>query len=141
MRSSMTGHLVLTLALAFGAAACDSGDPITPTTPTTPTARVTETFAGSLNVNGAATFTFATGSAGILTATLQAVVPVNTIQLGVALGTWNGVTCQVVLANDKALEGTTVTGSVSGIGSLCVRIYDVGQITQLTAFEVVVVHP
>ena len=58
-----------------------------------------------------------------------------------ALGTWNGLTCNVVLANDKAIEGVTVTGSVSGAGSLCVRVYDIGEVVATTTFEVVVVHP
>lgn len=139
MRRSMTGRLVLMLALLSGAAGCDSGDSNTTPTPTTPTPTVTETFAGSLGVNGAATFTFNTSAAGTVTATLRNVSP--SVQLGLGLGTWNGVICQIVLANDLTTPGTSVTGSVSGAGSLCVRVHDIGQVTQTTTFEVVVVHP
>lgn len=49
----------------------------------------------------------------------------NTL-LGIALGTWAGATCQIVLANDIAGEGSTVTGVVQDAGTLCVRAYDVG---------------
>lgn len=144
MRSSFTRRLVLIpaiLGLALGGTACDSGDSTTTPTPTTPTTTVTETFAGSININGAATFTFPTSAAGAVTATLRSITPVSTIQLALALGTWNGTNCQVVLTNDRAGQGGALTGEVSGAGTLCVRIADIGQITQQTGFEVVVVHP
>jgi hypothetical protein len=136
----LTG-VALVLALALGAAGCDSDEPPTSTTPTTPTVPVTETFGGSLNTNGGLSFSFQATAAGVVTATLKTVSPDNAIEIGLALGTWNGVTCQIVLANDKAKQAITVTGNVSTAGALCVRVYDVGQVTQLTTVEVVVVHP
>lgn len=143
MRSSIFRRLALIPALALvalGNAACDSSDP-TPSTPTTPTTTVTETFSGSININGAATFTFPTSAAGQVTANLRSLTPTSTIQVALALGTWNGANCQVVLTNDRASQGGTLIGSVSGAGTLCVRISDIGQITEQTGFEVVVVHP
>ncbi|HXT70846.1 MAG TPA: hypothetical protein VN700_13885 [Vicinamibacterales bacterium] len=134
--------LISTLALvAAGASACDGGGTTTPTTPTTPTTTVTETFAGSITTNGAASFTFPTGAAGSVTATLRTITPVSTIQLSLALGTWNGISCQVVLTNDRATSGGSVTGNVSGSGTLCVRIADIGQVAGTSGFEIVVVHP
>lgn len=144
MRSSIIRRLALISALALmavGTAACDDDGTTTPTTPTTPTTSVTETFAGSININGAASFTFPTGAAGQVTATLRSITPISTIQLALALGTWNGANCQVVLTNDRASQGGTLVGNVSGIGTLCVRISDIGQVTGTTGFEVVVVHP
>ena len=144
MRSSIFRRLAVVSVIALialGTTACDSGDDNTPTTPTPPTPNVTETFAGSININGAATFTFPTGSAGTVNATLRDLTPVSTVQVSLSLGTWNGVNCQVVLNNDRASEGGSITGSVSGAGTLCVRISDIGQITQQTGFEIVVVHP
>lgn len=140
MRRSMTGFLALTLAVALSGAACDGGSTVTTPTPTPTPERVTETFAGTLTINGAVTFNFSTGAAGIVTATLKSVTPAGP-NLGLALGTWNGVICQVVLANDNNSVDMTVTGSVSGSGNLCVRVYDVGQLTQAVGFEVVVSHP
>jgi len=126
--------------LTLASIACDSGEN-TPTTPTTPGPSVTETFAGTVTQNGAATFTFNTSVSGIVTATLKSIAPVTTAQIGLALGTWNGVSCTVVLANDRITAGQAVTGQVNAAGSLCVRIYDVGQLTETSTFEVVVVHP
>ena len=132
--------LTLMAVLTLASIACDSGEN-TPTTPTTPGPTVTETFAGTVTQNGAATFTFNTSVAGIVTATLKSIAPVTTAQIGLALGTWNGVSCTVVLANDRITAGQAVTGQVNAAGSLCVRIYDVGQLTETSTFEVVVVHP
>ena len=75
-----------------------------------------------------------------MTSTLTVVTPDTTV-LGMALGTWNGISCQVILAADKAALNTTVTGTVSSVGNLCVRLYDVGSLTESTSYEVQVVHP
>lgn len=132
--------LTLMAVLTLASMACDSGEN-TPTTPTTPGPTITETFAGTVTQNGAATFTFNTSVSGIVTATLKTIGPVTTAQVGLALGIWNGVTCKVELANDRITTGLAVTGQVNAAGSLCVRIYDVGQLTETSTFEVVVVHP
>ena len=132
--------LTLMAVLTLASSACDSGEN-TPTTPTTPGPTITETFAGTVTQNGAATFTFNTSVSGIVTATLKSIGPVTTAQVGLALGTWNGVSCAVVLTNDRITTGLAVTGQVNAAGSLCVRIYDVGQLTETSTFEIVVVHP
>ena len=144
MFSSITRRLVLIPALAvlaLGGAGCDNGDDTTEDPTTTPSPTITETFAGSITTNGAATFTFPTTASGSVTATLRSLTPVTTIQVSLALGTWNGVSCQIVLTNDRAGQGGSITGNVSGAGTLCVRISDIGQISGTTTFEVVVVHP
>ena len=144
MFRSMTCRLVLVPALAvlvLGGAGCDNGDDtVTPPT-TTPSPTITETFAGSITTNGAASFTFPTTASGAVTATLRSLTPVSTIQVSLALGTWNGVSCQIVLINDRASQGGAITGNVGGAGTLCVRISDIGQISGTTGFEIVVVHP
>jgi ABC-type nitrate/sulfonate/bicarbonate transport system permease component len=134
----LTYGLILVLLLAAGC----GDDTTTSTTPTTPTpVTVVETFSGTLNRNGGVTHTFATGASGTVTATLTAVSPDSALVLGLSLGTWNGVACQVVLASDKAVQGAVVTGVVSSTGNLCVRLYDVGNIVGTTTYEVQVVHP
>ena len=123
------------------AAGCNSSNPtLSPTTPTTPTS-TTDTFSGTLNPNGAATYPFAVPAAGVVTATLTSITPDSALVIGLSLGTWNGSACQIVLANDKATQGTVVIGSVSGAGNLCVRVYDVGSVVSAESFQVVVVHP
>jgi hypothetical protein len=137
-----TGFRLLLIAALLATSACgDDNENLTPTTPTNPTT-VTETFSGTLTVNGAVTHPFATQLSGAVTATLTSVAPDNTKTMGLSLGTWNGAVCQIVLANDQARQGTVVTGNVtSTLGSLCVRIYDVGQLTEAATYEIQVVHP
>jgi hypothetical protein len=123
-------------AAVLAAGACGE-DPVTPTQPA-PVA-VTETFGGTLTPNKAESWPFSS-SRGTVTATLLSVAPDNTIQLGLSLGIWNGLACSVMLTIDKASQGSTVTGSVNGTGSLCVRLFDIGTITDPITYEVRVVH-
>ena len=135
--SGLISRTLLTFAVILLASACGD-DTTTPTQPTTPTT-FTKTFSGSIGRNGAMTHEFATQLSGTVTATLTSVTPAAVI--GLSLGTWNGTVCQIVLANDKATQGSTVTGSVSTFGNLCLRVYDAGALTQPVAYEVQVVHP
>lgn len=129
-------------AVAWLTIAC-SGDPLatapTDTTPEQPS--VTDTFEGRVGVRGATVHPFAVAVAGTVSATVAAVDPADTV-LGVAVGTWNSVsnTCQVVLANDSAVAGSTVVGSVSVTGNFCLRLYDVGAFTQAVSYSVAVTH-
>ena len=139
MRRSFMGGLVLLALVALGAAGCD--EDTTPTTPTTPAPTVTESFAGTLSKNGAVTFSFSVAATGQVTATLTELGS-SAIPVGLSLGNWNGTTCQIVLANDNAVQGTFVTGTMSATGNLCVRLYDAsGNIEAATTFKVDVVHP
>lgn len=126
------------LAVTLSAAAC-SKSTTAPTTTTTAT-NVTDTFNGTLNRNGATNFQFSVSAAGFVYATLTSVADGTTV-VGLSLGTWNGTSCAVVLANDQAAQGTTVTGSVTGIGTLCARVYDVGKVVDPLDYQVTVVHP
>ena len=137
MRRVRIGFLI---GLTVLAAACDSGSqaPVSPTTPTLP---VTDTFTGSITVNGAMTFTLPAAGAGSLSATLTSLTPDTTVQVGFQMGVWNGTTCQATLSNDSSFQGTVILGQVNGAGTLCARIYDVGKLTDSTAFEITVVHP
>ncbi len=130
--------IALVLPLALIMMGCGDDNPVSiPTTPTQPT--VTETFTGTLNINGAITHSFVANSFGTVTSTLTVVTP-DTV-LGMALGTWNGISCQLIITADKAALNTSVTGGVTTIGNLCVRLYDVGSLTEATSYEVQVVHP
>lgn len=129
---------LVTLLLAL--AACGDDDPMTPTEPTPPPT-FTETFTGTVNRNGAVTHTFATQASGTVTATLTTLAPESALIVGLSLGTWNGTACQLVITKDDATQGSVLTGGVSTLGSLCVRIYDVGNIVDPIAYEITVVHP
>jgi hypothetical protein len=146
-RSLLHGSLVILL--AAGLAGCDNIDESIPVNPGPPPL-VTTTLSGALALRGAETRTFdvsPTGQTVNITATITSLVrqdeqePEEPIVLGMALGTWNGAVCQVVLVNDNAFEGTTIVGQVSGFGSLCVRIYDVGRLEVPVNYSIDVVHP
>jgi hypothetical protein len=111
------------------------------TTPSTPTESVTETFSGSLTINGGVTFTFTTTGAGLVTLTLRSVGPDSTTQMGLGLGSWNGTSCNVQIPDDKATAGSSVVGQANAPGVLCARVYDVGQLKATATFEITVVHP
>lgn len=134
----------LILAGALGASACSGSGTTTTDTTTAPSLGIlTDTFTGTLNVNGAQSFPFAVTAAGTVSATLAAVAPDATLVVGLSLGTWNGANCAVVLSNDVAVQGNTITGTASNAGNLCVRIYDVGHVTAAApvGYTVSVSHP
>ncbi len=138
MRRPIRKEFVVLL-FALAAAAC--GDrAATPTSPTVTTTIVTETFSGTLPPNGATTWPFTTASSGTVTATLTTVAPEGRA-LGLSLGTWNGSACQIIIANDRAVQGTVVTGSVATAGSLCARVYDATGLAGSADYLVTVVHP
>jgi len=127
----------VTLALM---SACGNDSTTTPTNPT-PTEPITETFGGTLNPNGGATHTFSSSSSGSVTATLSSVGPDSAIVMGLSVGTWNGTGCTVVIANDTATQGSVIFANATQAGQLCVRVYDVGNVTEVTSYEITVVHP
>ena len=133
-------YLAVVLAVALLGAGCDNTLENAPG-PTTPAPTVTDTFEGTLNPNGAGTHTFSTAASGAVTATLTEVLPDATTQVGLVLGTWNGVVCAMSLAMDPAVQGNQIVGSVSGSGSLCVRIHDNGRLTAPLTYKLTVVHP
>ena len=139
MVRGLYGRLFAILILACGAAGCDDD---TPTTPTTPAVFVTETFSGTVGQGGSATHNFSTATSGAITATLKTIGTDNTLVVSFALGTWTGSACSLVLANDAATGGALLTGTMTGQGTLCARIGDVGNIgTTAASYTIEVVHP
>lgn len=132
-------HFIVFLAVVVSGAACNRTDPFLPTDPT-PITPTTDTFSGTLTRNGASVHEFNVNAAGTITATLTTLSDAE-LTVGVALGTWNGTACQVVIANDRARAGAIVTGQTSSFGQLCLRIYDVGNVTTPVDYEATVTHP
>ena len=128
------------LAIAIAAMAACGNDPVTNPIGPTPDP-VTETFSGTINPNGAATHTFTARTAGTVQVTLTAIGPDSATVSGLALGEWNGTACSERIANDSAVQTTTIVGSVTQTGQLCVRVRDVGRFVEPTSYEVSVVHP
>ncbi|MGD9904900.1 MAG: hypothetical protein AB7U83_15655 [Vicinamibacterales bacterium] len=137
--------LACTLLLSLIAAGCGDNDDNTDTgsTPTEPSDTVTDTFSGTLTRNGGTSHPFPVISAagGDVVATLRSVSPDSSTVLGMALGTWNGTSCQAVIANDRAVVSASILGRATSVGTLCLRIYDVGTVVEPQDYEVEVVHP
>ena len=136
MHRRVLGTLLLVAALA--AAGCDN-DIENATQPTPPAPTTTDTFTGTININGAQTHTFVVTASGLVNATLTE-APEGVV-VGLMLGTWNGAACATSIANDNAVKGNAVVGSATGVGTLCVRIHDVGKLTGPIAYTLTVEHP
>jgi hypothetical protein len=66
--------------------------------------------------------------------------PATGATMGLALGIWNGASCNIVIANDNAIVNTTVIGQASAAGTLCVRAYDIGKLTATQTVELSITH-
>lgn len=131
--------VAVALPLLLAVSACDSVLDDIPTTPDPVT--VTETFTGTININGAATHTFFTSATGTVTATLTSLGENPPEQVGLSVGTFAGSSCSLIITNDKAVVTSVVGGVVTTLGgSLCVRIYDVGRLTESVSYEIRVEH-
>ena len=133
-RSSL---LLLSLPLLMG---CEGEIANLPTTPDP--VIVTDTFTGTINVNGGATHNIFTTATGTVIATLTSLGETPPEKVGFSMGTLAGATCNAVLTNDNAVVTSVLTGTVSTLaGSLCVRVYDVGSMTQAVSYTFTVTHP
>jgi len=128
------------------AAACGSDNSTPVTTPTPLPTVVTETFSGTLLKNAAYTHPFSVMDAGtvavfLITSADGANPDNNAIPIGVSLGTWNGASCAIVIANDNVSPGSSISGQATAAGNLCVRVYDVGFVPSTATYELLVDHP
>ena len=131
------------LAIALGHVACSQDiNPSVPSDPGLPTNPVTETFTGTLTLNGADTHPFSVSRSGQVQVRLARLEPDATVTIGLSLGTWNGAACQTIISNDAATVSTVVIGVVDREGRLCARAYDAGgTLPQATDYELTVVRP
>jgi hypothetical protein len=144
-RAFVRGSIVLATALAITGCA-GSATSTTSTTPTTTATPITEPpFTGTLTVNGFQIQSFIVTAAGTVTLTLATLDtnPDGTpAVVDLSLGTWNGTVCALPPGLDmpSATEGSSVSGSVTGAGSLCARIGDNGKLTAPVAFTINIGH-
>jgi hypothetical protein len=132
-------RLLALVTMLVAVAACGDDNPTTPTQPTTPRPTITEAFSGTLNINGAATHSFATGS-GQIQVTVTELVPDSEAVIGVSLGTWNGVACRIEIANTNATQAAAILGTASGPGNFCAYVQDVGKLKAATEYKLEVIH-
>jgi hypothetical protein len=121
---------------------CSACQDSTPTIVTNPTVcPCTDSFSGTLSINGAFTHTFTTTTLGSVSTTLVSLAPDATQIVGFGLGVWNGSSCTVASSSDVATTGSSITLNASAAGTLCVRLYDVGFITTPVLYQLTVTHP
>jgi hypothetical protein len=137
VRRLLTLGLSLTV-MALAAAGC--GDSLT-SLETSPSQTVTETFSSTLNPGGGTTHVFVVSGKGTITATLTAVGDDNTRIVGLALGNWTGLACNLAAANDNAVVSLPLSATVSAAGNICARVYDTKGVPDTTAYTLEVVHP
>ena len=113
--------LVCVMVAAGLSGACDNGPSTSPSP--NPGNPVTETFTGTLKLNGSITHSFSTAASGSVTATITTLDPSGAV-VGVQLGTFNTVTCSAVVSNDLATAASVLGGSTQSAASLCVKMHD-----------------
>ena len=126
--------LVFVCSLAAGCA-----DDAAPTTPEAP-AQINETFQGTINLLGADMHLFTTERSGQATATINSLTPDSAARVTFMFGTWNGNYCTITFVTDEATTATTFIGNASGPGAFCVRISDIGKLTEPTTYSITVSH-
>jgi hypothetical protein len=132
---------VLIASLAVTASACSGLIDEFPTTPDP--VITTETFTGTIGINGSATHPVFTGATGSVVATLTSLGEAPPAKVGFSMGTLSitGV-CNIHLKNDNAVVNSALNGTVSTLqGSLCVSVYDTGGLTGPVDYTFTVSHP
>ena len=132
---------LLIVSLAIGASACSGLIDDLPTTPDP--VITTETFNGTLTVNGSQTHPVFTSATGTVTATLTSVGEAAPSKVGFSMGTLSQLgVCTVVLKNDNATVTSVLTGTVATLqGTLCVSVYDTGALSEPVDYVFTVSHP
>ena len=135
--SRRTAGVSLALCCLLGLAAC--GGTTQDATPA-PTTTITEPFSGAISKNGSVTFNFNVTVPGTITVTLTSLAPVSTLAVGMILGTWDGSVCTAALSDDNTKVNDQVVGSTATGGAFCVRVYDVGNLTDTEQIAITVAH-
>lgn len=129
-------HALAAVLLAAFLVACDDGDPASPAAPDP--VRVSETFSGTL-VKGETKTHSLTVKAGVVTATLTSLSPSASTLIGMAYGLWNGTTCSPItptaVSSNSMFVGASLVGTATTDVSLCVRVFDVGNIPAGTSYS------
>jgi hypothetical protein len=125
-------------ALALAAGACSS-DTQVPPAPTPVPASITDTFTGTLTVGGTSAQPFIVQQTGHVTVTLNSMDP--SVPVGVGIGTPSTGGCALVNRQSPVVAGPSP--ALSGIalkGSLCVTVYDIGNLTSPATYTLTVFH-
>ena len=145
----MTGVLLVALALVCAGCADKTTSPSSTSTTTTTTTTVasptaTELFAGRIPVGGSTFYSFSVVENGTVNVTLADVGGANvpsTIWLGLGLGTPSGEDCATSSTVNTAATGAVQLTGTYAPGVYCVRVWDIGNLVAVAAFNVTIAHP
>jgi len=129
--------LALVLLGAASLSACSTTtDPLTPAT-------VTVVFASRIQQHGSAWRSFSVPTAGSVTVQLTSVSQADAI-VGLGIGTVNGNNCvptqSLQTAASSAANSPQITANLA-VGTYCVQLSDVGNLTTIVDFTVLIVTP
>lgn len=109
---------------------------------TSPSETTTEPFTGTLKVNSAAySSPFTVTKEGTVTLTVTALSPQSDAAIGLGLGQFVGTTCVIQIQDPGFYVGQPLAFNGIVAGQYCVKIYDIGFLTQDNTFTVTVSHP
>jgi hypothetical protein len=132
---------LLLLLLLLSNISCDKST--TTPTPANAAPTVTDDYSGTLRVGGAGFYSFSLVQAGTINLTLNSLGgdPASTVMIGLGIGVPSGSDCAATNTVNAA-PGTAVaaTGSYP-VGVYCARVFDVGNLTDPTTFDLSIAHP
>ena len=140
--------VLIAAALVFSACH-DKSTATSPTTTTTTTTTVatpttTELFSGRVPVGGSTFYSFNVVENGTVNVNLADVGGVNvpsTVWLGLGIGTPSGEDCATTSTVNTAAGTTTQLTGTYAPGVYCVRVWDIGNLLTVAAFNVTIAHP
>ena len=141
-------HLItsaLVAALGIAAAGCSSTAAPSSTTTTTIVSTQAEAFTGSLDRQGSSFYSFnvtTAGNVGVTLASLTTGTPgpaVGTV-MGIGIGVPSGTDCAVTDSLNVAPALTVQLTVSKAVGTYCVRVFDIGNLTGPVNFGVRIVH-
>jgi hypothetical protein len=126
------------VALVF-VAACDQAGTMTEIArPTTAPSKIVS-FTGILQPQGKDTYTFTVSQDGYVEATLVGLGAASTTSVGLGIGTLTAVSSCTVLQSVTTVAGPSAQIVGTGLaGTLCVTIFDVGNLTEPALYTVTV---
>lgn len=136
LRAPLLRTLLLVVPLALAVSGCGSStDPITIPTPV----EVTESFSGTVG-QGGVSYHVVNAKVGTVTLSMNAIGPDSTATIGMSIGVLNSIACTSVMENPTARVGSQLVGTVSGVATLCVKLYDAGTIAldQTLSYEIAI---
>jgi hypothetical protein len=128
---------VVAVALALAGAGCNFFKDSSPDNPVTNT----ETFSGTVALQGSSVFTFTVAKSGEVSLTLTSVGPTATTPVGLGIGTGTGTACTLTSSTPTATAGSSPQIKVTeSPGTYCVKVYDPGTLAAAVTFSVNIAH-